>query len=128
METTATFEINEVGEESGNPFNGSFKVKTLLTRRDEFMADERRRSLLGSSPQEAANSLQAEAFMHGQLSVRLLEAPSWWKENGHGLDMTDLNVVVAVFTAAMKAEKDRKEKIKEASEVALKKITKKDKQ
>ena len=124
-ETTVTFEINEIGSETGNPFNGTFKVKTLLSRREEFIADERRRSIVGTLANGVAPSLGGEAFMQGQLFVRIVEAPKWWEDSDSGLDLKDLNVIVAVFNAAMKAEKDRKDKVKDDSQKALKKMTKK---
>lgn len=124
METTATFEINEIGTKTGNPYNGSFKVKTLLTRREEFTADELRRAIIGANPDAVPPSLSGEAFMHGQLQVRIIDCPKWWEDAGMGLDLPDLNVVVAVFQQAIDAEKKREKEIQKASEEALKKIKK----
>jgi hypothetical protein len=114
METTVTFSINVIGEESGNPFTGTFKVKTLLSRREHFAADERRRMIVGANPTTILPKLDTDAFMIAQLSVRVVEAPSWWKQSDSGLDLDDSNVIAEVFSLAIKAEVERKESIKKA--------------
>lgn len=120
METTDTFSVNIVGEESGNTYTGTFKVKTLISRRDAFAADEKRRLVIGSNPMNALSVLDAEAFMIGQLMVRVLESPQWWKDSSGGLDMDDGNVTSEIFNCAIKAEQNRKDKLIEAGKAAKK--------
>lgn len=101
METTVEFKINEVGDDTGNPYTGTFKVKTLLDRKDRFLADERRRAIIGSNAADALITLQEEAFILGQLSVRVVDGPRWWKDSNNGLLLEDGNVIVKLYEIAL---------------------------
>lgn len=123
METTVTFDINEIGEETGTPYTGLFTVKTILTRQDRFGADrERRRILGGDNPDQAMPGLQGEAFMLGQLSVRVVDAPKFWKDSLGGLLLEDGNVIGRVFEIAIAKENERREKLQKQSGEALTKL------
>jgi hypothetical protein len=124
METTAIFNVSLVGEESGQPFNGQFKVKTLLTRRDRLRADEIRRELIGGKPEGASPSAAADAMVLSQLAVRIIESPQWWKDAGGGLDMADDNVLAEIFKIAIDEASKRAEALQKESEEALKKLAK----
>jgi hypothetical protein len=96
------------GTESGIRRHGKFKVKTLLTRRDRFQADEHRRRLVGGyNPEGALVTLQEEAYILGQLRVRVVDAPQWWIAAGWGEDLEDGNVIAKLFDEAKLAEKQR---------------------
>ena len=123
METTTIVQVNVIGTETGNPYTGKFKVKTLLTRRDAFAADERRRVLIGANPSAVSPSTSAEAFMISQLSVRVLDAPKWWGDSDSGLDLEDDNVISEIFTLVMKAEDERKDSLKKESKKAVKRMS-----
>lgn len=120
METTVEFKINEVGDDTGNPYTGTFKVKTLLDRKDRFLADERRRAIIGSNAADALITLQEEAFILGQLSVRVVDGPRWWKDSNNGLLLEDGNVIVKLYEIALQKELERKEKIREEAKEAVK--------
>lgn len=123
METTVEFKINEVGDDTGNPYTGTFKVKTLLDRKDRFLADERRRAIIGSNAADALITLQEEAFILGQLSVRVVDGPRWWKDSNNGLLLEDGNVIVKLYEIALQKELERKEKIREEAKEAVKKLS-----
>lgn len=123
METTTKFSVSEIGENSGQPFSGDFVVKTRLTRQDLFRADEIRRNLLGARPEAASPAMSGEAFIFGQLAVRIVEAPKWWTDAGDGLQLEDPNIIGTVFKIAVEKEEERKKKIREESEAALKKLS-----
>jgi hypothetical protein len=103
METTATFSFITTGKDTGNPYSGEFQVKTLLSRRDAFMADQLRREIVGPSPEGTppVPALQGEAYMLGQLQVRIISAPAWWKDSNFGRDLLDSNIVSELFELAM---------------------------
>jgi len=124
METTEKFSVSIVGEKTGNVYAGDFTVKTVLTRRDEFIADSRRRELLGANPEGALPQLQVEAFMYGQLFVRIVQAPKFWSDAGNGIDLADLNVISKVYETAKDKEEERIKKVKAQAEEALKQIAK----
>jgi hypothetical protein len=125
METTASFMVNIVGEDTGRSYAGKFVVKTRITRRDNFIADERRRFLLGSNPQAASPAVQGEAFIFGQLAVRIMEAPKFWTDSDNGLDLEDANVIGEIFKLAMDKEEEFQKAIKEKAEEATKALSKK---
>lgn len=123
METTAIFNVTVTGEESGQPFNGQFKVKTLLSRRDRLRADEIRRELIGGKPEGASASVIADALVLSQLAVRIIESPAWWQNSQGGLDLADANVIGEVFRLTMDEADKRAAALKKESEEALKKLS-----
>lgn len=125
METTTSFTVNITGETTGRVYTGKFLVKTVLSRRDSFIADERRRSLLGTNPQAASPAVQGEAFIFGQLFVRILEAPKFWSDADNGLDLEDANVIGEVFKLTMEKEEERIKQLKEEAQEAVKTLSKK---
>ena len=125
METTTSFTVNITGDTTGRVYSGKFLVKTLLSRRDNFVADERRRMLLGSSPQAASPNVQGEAYIFGQLSVRILEAPKFWMDSDNGLDLEDANVIGEVFKIAMEKEEEYTKSLKTQAQEAVKTLSKK---
>ena len=100
------FSVNVTGETTGETFVGKFKAKQRLSHRDKLYRDERRRALLGTKSDEAPEWVQKYAEVFSQLDVRLIEAPSWWKDSAAGLDLEDDNVIVEVYKSAMKVEED----------------------
>jgi hypothetical protein len=112
------FTLQLDGETTGTPWFGKFKAKIRLSLRDQLNRDKIRRELLGSmggTPDDRALSI---AIIISELTVRLVEAPPWWREQANGLDLEDGNVVSKVYDEAMKVEADaldnRKKKADEA--------------
>lgn len=125
---TAKFDINIVGEDSGNPYTGSFTVRTLLTRNQLAQADMNRRLILGPIPEGAAPMprIATDAFIAGQLSVRIIEAPQWFDSAGiGGIDLFDTNVTEEIFRKALEAESQRKESLNKKADTAAEKLKKK---
>lgn len=119
METTKKISVNIIGTNSGNPYTGDVILKTIITREEGFIADAKRREILGPQAQDAIPDRQSEAFMLGQLFVRILEAPVWWNNTRFGRDLYDLNVIVHLWNAADEAEKARQEDVKAKATAAL---------
>ena len=129
MQTNKVISVNVIGERTGRVYAGDFTVKLIMSQKDEFQADLRRRVILGPSPEGTppAPNLQWKAFMFGQLQSRTMEAPTFWTDADNGLDIPDANVVTAVYDALLKAEDDFENAIKKDSEDALKRMQKKNK-
>lgn len=125
METTTSFMVNIIGEDTGRTYSGKFVVKTRITRRDHFIADERRRILLGANPAAASPAVQGEAFIFGQLAVRIVEAPKFWMDSDNGLDLEDANVVGEIFKLVMDKEEEFQKSLKEKADEATKALSKK---
>lgn len=131
METTSTFSVSILGKDTGQVYNGEFTAKMVMTRRDAFRADEERRRVLGASPEGTfpAARLQGEAYIIGQLRVRLLTFPEWWKNSDGGLDLLDDNIADEILSMIISKEQEYKQKLSDQAEKAvagLKKNTKKD--
>jgi hypothetical protein len=124
METTATISINEVGEVTGLPFSGKFLIKTVLSRRDNFLADERRRFMLGSNPNGALPNLQGEALILGILSVRIIESPKWWSDSDNGLELADDNIIGTLFKLSEEKAAEHKKELQDQAKNALEKLGK----
>jgi len=127
METTVKFSISVTGEDSGKPYSGDFTVKTMITRRERFQADAIRRDIIGPVPegQSVVPSLQTEAFIHGQLAVRLMDSPKWWVDAGNGLDLEDYNVILTVYDKVIELDNAKMADMQKESEEALKKLASK---
>lgn len=109
------FKIHVVGTVTGKTWSDTFRAKQTLTFRDKLAADRLRRELLGDGG-GADTEAAAAALIVSQLSVRLTEAPEWWKNSG--LDMEDPNLLRAVYDAAMKVEDDYMAEVTKEGETA----------
>jgi len=125
-DTVTTFVINMTGNQSGNPYQGEFKAKTLLTRRELLHADAIRRNLLGmfgANPEIAMPAMQSDAFVAGQLAVRVIESPSWFMSAGEGgIDLPDANVLEEIMRQIRIAEEARKAKFTVQADAAAEKL------
>lgn len=126
MEYQNSFSINEIGKVSGRHFTGSFTVKLTLTRADQFAADARRREILGPRPNDALDALKLEAFMLGQLSVRVIKAPKFWEDSNGGVLLEDFEVVQKVFDEAVRLENERLDAIQRETSDALKELARRE--
>jgi hypothetical protein len=126
MEKFTQFSISEKGENTGRDYSGVFKIKTVLTRSDVFLSDQRRRDVLGPNGETALDALKAEAFMLGQLYVRIVDAPKFWAESNFGLELEDVNVITALFNKCLEAENERKEKLNKKADDAKQSLIKQD--
>lgn len=120
METTAKFSISTKGDVSQLPYSGNFTVKAVLTRREQFVADQRRREIVGSFADGAIPALHSEAFMLGQLFVRIQEAPKFWTDSDGGLDLQDYNVIKEIFDKAISLQDERIASLKKQADEAAK--------
>src|ERR1700722_11218733 len=122
MNEVESISLTVVGEDSQETFVCQFKVKTLLGRDDKFIADQRRRELLGPNPNDALAKNQFEAFMLGEIYVRIVEPPAWWMSVNFGAKIRDANVIAAIYNAAVAKEDERKDALKKKSQDALTKM------
>lgn len=122
MDTLKQIDFSAVGTETGSSYSGVFKVKTSLSRRDRFQADAKRREVLGPLGEGALSTLQGEAFMIGQLSVRIMQAPDWWSASANGLDLKDENVTPELFEACLEAERETAKLLQGKAKEALERL------
>lgn len=128
MKPDKTVFVKVVGEQTGETFEGKFLVKGSLVRRDSFRADAIRRDLLGPSPENTppAPSLQSEAYVTGQVAVRVLKGPKWWDESNLGQELEDSNVIMGIYEAILESDDKETKELVETSKKAADKLKKMD--
>lgn len=102
----------------GKNYAGKFKVKIRLSHREQLAIDQRRRQILGNDPNNAAPLMNQYAFAIASLQVRCLEAPSWFRDNGYGLDLEDTELLMAVFNEVYEREEAYRKELSDAADAA----------
>lgn len=112
------FSIHLVGDTTGKLWTGEFRAKPILTFRERLQSDRMKRELLGGDGAGASTESVVYSSLIGDLTVRLTEAPEWWKESQGGLNLQDYNVLEAVYDEAKKVEKAHVSTVQEAGKKA----------
>lgn len=134
-EHVTSFTVNLVGDTTQEQWTGVFKCKTRLSHRDHLTRDRVHRDLLGPNVErrvEADGTVVTNvtpraasiAEVFSQLAIRIVDAPSWWKEMDGGMGLSDDNVVSKVYEEAIKAESDVIQALKEKAKAAKKELDK----
>ena len=124
----STFAIAMKGDTLDHEYTGTFTVRCILTKREELIADVRRRELLGPSADSASPVILNNAYVLGQLFVRIVDAPDWWKESDGGADLYDTNVIGEIYAKVLEASAAWRKKVAGESDKAeepLRKLAKK---
>lgn len=119
-----TFTINDIiGESTGELYKGTFTIKKKLSYSDLLRLDQLRRDYLGGSNQENASAVAVGiANALADLAVRVINAPSWWKDCNKGFDLVDDNVLQAIYDETMKLLEQDKIEVEKKKEEAIAKI------
>lgn len=121
----AEFTVSVIGKQSGETFQGSFKVKCFLSPIDVIKADRFYRELLGSiTPHLATSEAQNMCFALSQLKYRTLKSPSGWKNEEIDGGHLDMNIVIEVLNNAIKAQEMYQKQSKQRLEKLQKQLTK----
>lgn len=106
--SVATWRMPRIEGTKGGTYTGSFQFKCYLDPLSSLAAGKEYRELLGSQSMHASNAESDLAFALTQLKYRILKAPPFWtstlQESGIQGNIGDLNVIAAVFDAAMESE------------------------
>lgn len=116
-----SFTVNVTGANTGEEYKGVFKAKPRLTHRDALRRDQLRRELLGTGENAGVAAVNI-ADIFSKIWVHVTDAPSWWKDAGSGLDLTDEEPIVEVYEAVVKMEKEAIEAVKKQAESAQKEL------
>lgn len=81
--------LDSVGETTKSRFIGQFKIKRKLTHADRFQLERIYAQLLPSREREIEEELRLRAAAIAELSVRVVEAPSWWDGSKNGQLLVD---------------------------------------
>lgn len=128
---TEQLTLDVVGQGTGERYTGIFEVRTSVTLKQQAAADEARRMILGFNPDAAADGIKNLAFVAGQLSVRLVGVPDWWKKYGLGgidLPEDDSNVLEELFDKVIGIQSAAKEKIRKDANLAAERLKSKGKE
>lgn len=120
LKETTKFTISVIGDRTGEKWFGEFTCLRRLSHRSELNKDRIIRDLLGGDPRNASERALSQAEILAECQVSLIDAPSWWREAGNGLDLVDDSVIQAVYENIMKikieAIKEIQDKGKEAED------------
>jgi hypothetical protein len=114
-----TFFLSVKGESTGLKYEGTFKVKCLLTNAEKVDIGLRIDAYNRGSKTVATGISILNATI-AELDVRIMESPSFWKDSDYGRQLMDTNVVYEVFKKANDAEEDFKKRLKEIADAAEK--------
>lgn len=114
MQKTAEFTVS-INCSDGEVLRGKFKVKLRLSHKDRLQMDEIRRNLLGIKSSEASPEANGLASALAKIQVHLIDAPSWWKDGGNGLEFEDDEVVLEVLEGLTKVEGEYLAEIKKSA-------------
>lgn len=112
------FSVSVVGEVTGETFKGVFKAVPRLSHRDNLRRDQLRRDLLGGKAEDASPDALNVSLVFSKIWVHLVEAPSWWKDNGNGANLLDESPVAAVYDNVMRIEREAVEAVQKKTEQA----------
>lgn len=97
------FDIDVVGEMTGQSFKGEFTCK-IPTLRDNALIAKHRAALNGDFAQFLDLSTLKLHQMISYLRYTLEKAPKFWRESDNGYELLDMNVVEAVYDKALEFE------------------------
>lgn len=109
-----TFHFKDHGERTKQVFEGHFTVKCILTMQESVDVGLRLDALNGGS-KTLVPGVQILNRAFAELDVRIIKAPSWWKDSANGRELFDSNIVLGVFDKAIDGERIYEDRIKEAS-------------
>jgi hypothetical protein len=110
----AEFTVSVIGKQTGETFQGTFKVKCFLSPIDTIKADKLYRELLGSiTPHLASTEAQNMCFALSQLKYRVKQSPAGWKNEEIDGGHLDMNIVVDVLNHAIEAQTMYQQRSKE---------------
>jgi hypothetical protein len=94
---------------------GKFTFKTRLSMSEVLQMDALRRQLLGPIGGEAGGEAAFIAVAVSKIRTYAVSTPSWWDDNGAGMEFEDVDVLVSVFTELNKALDEHRAGIKAAA-------------
>jgi hypothetical protein len=129
LNNISEFEVNLVGDRSGEKWLGTFSCSKCLSHRQQLMEDQVYRELLGKDLENASKRAKEQAELLSRIKVSLTKWPAWWTELGLGFDALDDNLILAVWEGVMKIQLDAFQAVQnkaKAAEEQLKEIAKSD--
>ncbi len=124
MADDVAFTISLTGDTTKEKWFGEFRALRRLSFRQQMLRDRLRREYLGDLAQYATKRASEQAVLFADLFVSLTKVPDWWTASGNGQDLSDDNVLEAVWLEVQKIQgnlKDEEKKKTAADAEVLKK-------
>lgn len=116
-----SFDLDLTGESTDLQYKGTFTVKVGLSMQEQHTVELERTRMMADY-KNPSPGLMRIAIALSDLTVRIVESPSWWRETGNGYDILDRNVVEEIFIKSMDAETEWKKAIKKKAEEAREEV------
>ena len=126
-ESTATFFVKMESSSSKETFTGKFKVKCIISPLEYIYSDNLYRELIGKhNPHLVSDYVNQLCFALSQLKYRVIESPSWYKNESGGVDggNVDDSILLYVYEKSAEAEQEYRKKIEERYENAKEEVKK----
>jgi hypothetical protein len=129
MNQMFSFEVDLIGEESGERFQGSFVYKRLTIGKkreviqdqillngkfksiNELRAELGQELLAGVEGNRILSSIEQTNNMIAFLKHALVECPKWFKDSNYGIDLEDTNVLAAISNKIQEFEDKRAQEL-----------------
>lgn len=124
---TAEFFVNIEAAANKQTYQGQFKVKCVLSPLEYIQSDATYRELLGkTNPQFATEYVAQLAYALAQLKYRLMDSPSWYKNEVNGIDGSNVDdkILLHIFEKAIQCEEDYRKGMEERSKQAKERVKK----
>lgn len=118
-----TFSVDIKGSVTKTNYSGVFKVRPLLSHRDKLRRDEMKRQLIGGFPDSTSVSAMRIAEIFSKIWAHTVDAPSWWKDSGNGIDLLEDDPVEEVINKILEIEREALGIVEEEGEKAKKELT-----
>lgn len=107
----ATFILDEIGETTGNKYEGKFTVLCALNMAKKHQLELEKTRLLADFA-NPTDGLAGIAIILANLRTKIVDAPEWWKQSGGGLDIMDEDILLKVYNKIKDKEVEWREAIK----------------
>jgi hypothetical protein len=106
-----TFLFKHEGQLTGRLYEGTFKVKCVLTLADK-RALEVERSSLSLDLSNPSSELNAISDVVANLRVRVIDCPDWFKQSIKALDTLDDELFFEIYSKCIDASNEWVDKVK----------------
>jgi len=110
-ESQSAFDFNFTSE-LGKKYDGQFTVNCLLSMRQKHILELEKTRLLGNYV-NPTDELAGIAVILANLRGRIVDGPTWWQQSDGGYNLTDIDVLTALYNKVLGAEAEWRTKLKE---------------
>lgn len=109
--TQSVFDFDFTSE-LGKKYDGQFTVHCLLSMRQKHVLELEKTRLLGNYV-NPTDELAGIAVILANLRGRIVNGPTWWEQSDGGYNLTDIDVLTALYNKVLSAETEWRTKLKE---------------